>query len=199
LSWTQTSKKTGEPTVTTTNTKQPFLSDIQELRRRARQQIEKGAVTQDYGLDPQQAIDLLQNALATEIVCVLRYTMHSVAATGIASQGPREEFAEHADEEREHMGQIAERINQLGGIPNFNPEGLASRAASEYGATDLDLVGMIKENLVAERIAIEHYRELVHFFGDKDPTTRTMLEEILSVEEEHANDMQDLLAAHGGN
>jgi bacterioferritin len=183
---------------TTTNSKQPFLSDVQELRRRAREQIEKGAVTQDYALDPKVAIDLLQNALATEIVCVLRYTMHSVAASGIASQGPKEEFAQHADEEREHMGQIAERINQLGGTPNFNPEGLASRSASEYGPNELDLVGMIKENLVAERIAIEHYREVVQFFGDKDSTTRTMLEGILAVEEEHANDMSDLLEAHGG-
>ena len=184
--------------MTTTNSKQPFLSDVKELRRRAREQIDKGAVTQDYALDPNVAIELLQNALATEIVCVLRYTMHSVAATGIASQGPKEEFTQHADEEREHMAQIAERINQLGGTPNFNPEGLASRSASEYGANDLDLVGMIKENLIAERIAIEHYRELVGFFGDKDPTTRIMLEDILAVEEEHANDMSDLLQAHGG-
>jgi bacterioferritin len=184
--------------VTTSNSAQPFLSDIQELRRRAREQIEKGAVTTDYQLDPKQAVDLLQNALATEIVCVLRYTMHSIAATGIASDGPKEEFAEHAEEEREHMGRIAERINQLGGTPNFNPEGLATRAASEYGPGDLDLVGMIKENLVAERIAIEHYRELVRFFGQKDPTTRIMMEEILAKEEEHANDMHDLLVAHEG-
>ncbi|GAC1614099.1 MAG: ferritin-like domain-containing protein [Candidatus Elarobacter sp.] len=184
--------------MTTTNASQPFLSDVKELRRRAREQIEKGAVTQDYALDPKQAIDLLQNALATEIVCVLRYTMHSVAATGISSQGPKNEFAEHADEEHEHMAQIAERINQLGGTPNFNPEGLASRAASQYGSNDLDLVGMIKENLIAERIAVEHYRELIHFFGEKDPTTRSMLEDILAVEEEHANDMSDLLSAHGG-
>jgi len=184
--------------VTTTKNSQPFLSDVQELRRRARQHIEKGALTQDYGLDPKQAIELLQNALATEIVCVLRYTMHSVAATGIASQGPKEEFAQHADEEREHAARIAERINQLGGTPNFNPEGLVTRSASQYGADDLDLVGMIKENLIAERIAIEHYRELVTFFGDKDPTTRTMMEDILAVEEEHANDMSDLLSAHGG-
>jgi bacterioferritin len=184
--------------VTTANNSQPFLSDVKELRRRAREQIEKGAVTQDYGLDPQQAIDLLQNALATEIVCVLRYTMHAVAATGISSQGPKAEFAEHADEEREHASRIAERINQLGGTPNFNPEGLASRSASEYGKDDLDLVGMIKENLIAERIAIEHYRELVRFFGEKDPTSRILMEEILAVEEEHANDMSDLLTAHGG-
>lgn len=179
-------------------TKQPFLTDIKELRNRARKQIEKGAVTSDYGLDPKQSIELLQGALATEIVCVLRYTMHSIAATGIASEGPKDEFAQHAKEERGHMERIAERINQLGGTPNFDPKDLATRAASEYGSSDLDLVDMIKENLIAERIAIEHYRELVQFFGSKDPTTRTMLESILTNEEEHANDMHDLLVAHEG-
>jgi bacterioferritin len=184
--------------VVTTKDSQPFLTDVKELRRRAREQMDKGAVTPDYGLDPKQAVEVLQNALATEIVCVLRYTMHSIAATGINSQGAKDEFAQHAEEEKEHMEQIAERINQLGGTPNFNPEGLASRSASEYGKGELDLVGMIQENLVAERVAIEHYRELVNYFGDKDSTTRTMLEEILSVEEEHANDMADLLSAHAG-
>lgn len=178
---------------------QPFLTDVRELRRRAREQMEKGAVTSDYQLDPRQAVDLLQNALATEIVCVLRYTMHSIAATGISSEGAKDEFAQHAQEEREHMERIAERINQLGGTPNFDPEGLTSRAASQYGGNDLDLLGMLKENLVAERIAIEHYRELIRFFGDKDSTTRVMLEEILATEEEHANDMHDLLVAHQGN
>jgi bacterioferritin len=178
--------------------KQPFLTDIKALRENARKQIEKGAVTQDYELDAEQAIELLQGALATEIVCVLRYTMHAVAATGIASQGPKEEFLEHADEEREHMMLIAERINQLGGTPDFNPKGLETRSASEYGASELNLVEMIKENLIAERIAIEHYRELVGFFGHKDPTTRIMLEGILAMEEEHANDMHDLLVAHEG-
>ncbi len=184
--------------MTNSSTAQPFLTDVQELRRRAREQIDKGALTQDYGLDPKQAIELLQNALATEIVCVLRYTMHSIAATGIASQGPKSEFTQHADEEREHAARIAERINQLGGTPNFDPEGLAMRSASQYGASDIDLAGMIKENLIAERIAIEHYRELIHFFGERDSTTRIMMEEILAVEEEHANDMSDLLVAHGG-
>lgn len=184
--------------MTTRKNGQPFLTDIKELRRRAREQIEKGAVTQDYELDPKQAIALLQNALATEIVCVLRYTMHSVAATGISSEGPKNEFAAHAQEERGHMEQIAERINQLGGTPNFDPEGLVTRSASQYGASDLDLVGMIKENLVAERIAIAHYRELIGFFGTKDSTTRVMLEGILAMEEEHANDMHDLLVAHEG-
>jgi bacterioferritin len=178
--------------------KQPFLTDIKALREHARKQIEKGAVTPDYELDAEQAIDLLQGALATEIVCVLRYTMHAVAATGIASQGPKEEFLEHAEEEREHMMLIAERINQLGGTPDFNPKGLEMRSASEYGPQELNLVEMIKENLIAERIAIEHYRELVRFFGQKDPSTRIMLEGILAMEEEHANDMHDLLVAHEG-
>jgi bacterioferritin len=177
---------------------QPFVTDVAALRKRAREHIENGAVTDDYGLDPKQAIELLQGALATEIVCVLRYTMHAVAATGIASEGPKDEFAQHAKEERQHMEWIAERINQLGGVPNFNPEGLASRATSEYGKSELNLVGMLKENLIAERIAIEHYRELITFFGLKDPTTRTMLEKILAMEEEHANDMHDLLVAHEG-
>ncbi len=185
-------------TTATENKSQPFLTDVKELRRRAREQIDKGAVTQDYGMDPKQAIDVLQHALASEIVCVLRYTMHAVAATGIASSGAKAEFMEHANEERQHMEQLAERINQLGGTPNFNPDGLTSRAASQYGPDDLNLVGMIKENLIAERIAIEHYRELVRYFGDKDPTSRILLEGILAVEEEHANDMHDLLVAHEG-
>jgi len=184
--------------VTTTNNAQPFLTDVKELRRRAREQIEKGAITPNYELDPKQSIEMLQTALATEIVCVLRYTMHSVAATGIASEGPKDEFAEHASEEREHAEWIAERINQLGGTPNFNPEGLASRSASQYGPNELNLVEMIKENLIAERIAIEHYRELIRYFGEKDPTSRILMERILAVEEEHANDMHDLLVAHEG-
>ena len=178
-------------------TSQPFLSDITELRRRAREQIERGAVTQNYGGDVAQAIDLLQTALATEIVCVLRYTMHNVAAVGIDSESVKQEFAEHAKDERKHMEMIAERINQLGGTPNFDPAGLHSRSATEYGHAE-KLIDMIKENLVAERIAVEHYRELIRFFGEKDPTTRVMLEGILAQEEDHANDMHDLLVAHEG-
>jgi bacterioferritin len=175
----------------------PFLSDVKTLRQRARQHLEDGAVTITYGGDPQKTIDLLQTVLATEIVCVLRYTMHSIAASGISSQGVKAEFAEHAKEEHEHALQVAERITQLGGTPNFNPEGLASRSASQY-VEGANLVDMIKENLVAERIAVDHYRELVRYFGDDDPTTRTMLEGILAVEEEHADDMHDLLVAHEG-
>jgi bacterioferritin len=144
-----------------------------------------------------QTIDILQSVLATEIVCVLRYTMNAVAAAGISSESVKKEFDEHAKEEQEHMRKAAERINQLGGRPNFNPEGLASRAASQY-ADAHNLVEMIRENLVAERIACEHYRELIRFFGDKDVTTRVMLEGILANEEEHANDMHDLLVSHEG-
>ncbi len=180
-----------------TSVKQPFLSDITELRRRAKEQIERGPVTQNYEGDVQHAIDLLQTALATEIVCVLRYTMHYVAAVGIDSDSVKEEFAEHARDERKHMEAIADRINQLGGTPNLDPEGLATRSATEYGNAQ-NLVDMIKENLVAERIACEHYRELVRYFGEKDPTTRVMLEGILAQEEDHANDMHDLLVAHEG-
>jgi bacterioferritin len=177
--------------------KQPFLTDVQELRRRAREHMEDGAVTDVYGADAKQAIEILQSALATEIVCVLRYTMHAITATGIASDGPKEEFAQHATEEQQHMMQIAERINQLGGLPNFNPEGLVSRAATQYTEHG-NLVEMLRENLVAERIAVEHYTEMIRFFADKDPTTRVMLEGILTQEEEHANDMHDLLVAHEG-
>jgi len=176
---------------------QPFLTDVKTLRERARQHLEKGAVTETYGGDVQQTIDILQAVLATEIVCVLRYTMHAVAATGIASDSVKEEFSEHAAEEQQHMMQVAERINQLGGKPNFNPEGLATRSASQYAEGE-NLVDMIKENLVAERIAVDHYRELIRFFGDRDPGTRVMLEGILLKEEEHANDMHDLLVAHEG-
>jgi len=176
---------------------QPFITDVQTLRDRARASLEKGAITPTYQGNVEKAIDILQAVLATEIVCVLRYTMNAVTATGISSEGVKEEFDEHAKEERDHMRRVAERINQLGGTPNFNPEGLASRAASQYVET-ADLVEMIKENLIAERIACEHYRELIRYFGEKDPTTRVMLESILTNEEEHANDMHDLLVAHQG-
>jgi bacterioferritin len=176
---------------------QPFVSDIKELRRRAKEQIERGAVTQNYGGDVQQTIDLLQTALATEIVCVLRYTMHNIAAVGIDSESIRSEFAEHARDEQQHLEQIANRINQLGGTPNLNPEGLATRSATLYGNAE-KLIDMIKENLIAERIAVEHYRDLIRFFGENDPTTRVMLEGILAQEEDHANDMHDLLVAHEG-
>jgi bacterioferritin len=175
----------------------PFLTDVKTLRDRARKNIGTGAVTFTYKGNAQRTIDILQSVLATEIVCVLRYTMHAVAATGISSEGVKAEFAQHAKEEADHMKQVAERINQLGGKPDFNPEGLNTRAASEYGTAG-NLIEMIKENLIAERIAVDHYRELVRYFGNNDPGTRTMLEGILMVEEEHANDMHDLLVAHEG-
>lgn len=175
----------------------PFLTDVQQLRAKARASIEQGAVTPDYQGDVKQTIEILQTVLATEIVCVLRYTMNAVAATGLSSDSVKEEFDEHAKEEQEHMRAVAERINQLGGTPNFNPEGLATRSASQYSEA-ASLVDMIKENLIAERIACEHYRELIRFFADKDPTTRVMMERILTNEEEHANDMHDLLVTHDG-
>jgi bacterioferritin len=180
-----------------TKTEQPFLTDVKQLRERARASIRDGAVTPNYEGDVKQAIEILQNVLATEIVCVLRYTMNAVAASGLSSDSVKAEFDEHAGEEQKHARQVAERINQLGGTPNFNPEGLATRSASQY-ANATTLIEMIKENLIAERIACEHYRDLIRYFADKDPTTRVMMESILSKEEEHANDMLDLLAAHQG-
>jgi bacterioferritin len=177
--------------------KKPFLTDVTELRKRARAHIEKGAITENYTGDVEQAIDILQNVLATEIVCVLRYTSHAIAAVGIDSESVKEEFMEHAAEEQGHMQKVAERINQLGGKPNFNPAGLDTRSASEYGSAE-HLIDMIKENLIAERIAVEHYRDLIRYFAENDPTTRIMLEGILTNEEEHASDMHDLLVAHEG-
>jgi len=175
----------------------PFLSDIEALRDRARQHLEDGAVTPAYRGDPAKTIEILQAVLATELVCVLRYSMHAVAAQGLNSSGPKAEFAEHAREEQEHAMEVAERIVQLGGTPDFNPDTLTARSASQY-AQGADLVDMIREDLIAERIAVEHYRELVRYFGEDDPTTRLMLERILAVEEEHADDMHDLLVAHQG-
>ncbi len=175
----------------------PFITDVKQLRERARASIEKGAVTPAYKGDVQQTIDILQSVLATEIVCVLRYTMNAIAATGISSDSVKAEFEQHAKEEQGHAREVAERINQLGGNPDFNPEGLSSRSASQY-VVGANLVEMIKENLIAERIACEHYRELIRYFGDNDITTRVMMEGILSNEEEHANDMHDLLVAHEG-
>jgi bacterioferritin len=176
----------------------PFLSDVMTLRSRAREHLETGALGTTYVGDPAKTVDILQSVLATELVCVLRYTNHALMALGIHSEGPKAEFAAHAKEEQEHMMAVAERISQLGGEPNFNPEGLLSRSASEY-KTGGNLVDMIKENLIAERIAVDHYRELIRYFGEDDPSTRRMLEWILTVEEEHAEDMHDLLVAHQGS
>ena len=153
---------------------QPFLSDVKTLRARAKQHIETGAVTDTYEGDVKVTIDILQAVLATEIVCWLRYTQHSIMATGLSSESVKNEFAVHAKEEQGHAMQVAERINQLGGNPDFNPQTLTGRSAAEYQTGDT-MVEMIKENLIAERIAIDHYRELIRYFADKDPTTRVMI------------------------
>jgi bacterioferritin len=172
---------------------QPFASDIKTIRDRARKHIEEGAITGAYKADSQQVVKVLNEALATELVCVLRYKRHYFAAQGIDSDPVRAEFLEHANEESEHADKVAQRIVQLNGEPNFQPEGLATRSHSQYVEGD-DLVSMIKEDLVAERIAIETYSEIVRWLGDGDPTTRRVIEEILAKEEEHAEDLVSLLA-----
>ena len=169
-----------------------FLTDIQTLRKRAREHIEKGAVTAGYTANLETVIRILNEALATEIVCVLRYKRHYYMATGIHAQAVAAEFLEHAGEEQAHADQIAERITQLGGAPNFNPDGLTSRSHAEYVEGE-SLVDMIKEDLVAERIAIDSYREMAQYFGDRDSTTRGMIERILAMEEKHADDLVNLL------
>ena len=170
----------------------PALTPTAELRERARQRVMEGAITANYDLDPQQVIGMLQQALATELVCVLRYRRHYYVAKGIKARFAATEFKEHSDEEAAHADSIAERIVQLGGDPDFNPQGLLERSHAQYHAGK-DLADMITEDLVAERIAIESYREMVKFIGERDPTTRRMLEEILAMEEEHADDLTDLL------
>ena len=169
-----------------------FLSDVATLRQRARQHIEEGAVTSNYGLDAPTVCKVLNEALATEIVCVLRYKRHYYMAKGIHSESVKSEFLEHAKEEQEHADSIAERIVQLGGEPDFNPDGLSSRSHAQYDASE-GLRRMLKEDLVAERIAIESYREIAQWLGDSDSTTRKLMEEILAAEEEHADDLVSLL------
>lgn len=171
-----------------------FISNVEEIRQRARKKIEDGAMTLDYQLNPEEAISILNEALATEIVCVLRYRFHYFMASGIHSAAVKEEFLQHANEELGHADQIAERIKQLGGKPEMNPAIVAEKSHSDYaeGAT---LSEMLKEDLIAERIAIETYREIIHYFGEKDPTSRRMMENILAVEEEHADELADLLFA----
>ena len=175
---------------------QPFVADIEAIRRRAREQIEMGSVTPNYGGDIGAAVQLLNDALATEIVCVLRYTFHYVTADGFNSESVKKEFGEHAHDEQQHALRIAERIDELGGKPDFSPQGL-SHARSDY-VEGRNLVDMIREDLVAERIVIEIYREMIRYFGEKDPVSRRMLEDILAQEEDHATDMHDLLVAHQG-
>jgi bacterioferritin len=171
-----------------------LLTDVQTLRQRARQNIDDGSVTAGYSADREIVLKLLNDSLATELVCVLRYRRHYFMARGIHSQSVAQEFLDHSNEEQGHADQIAERIVQLGGAPDFDPQGLASRSHAEYVESD-SLVGMIRENLVAERIAIDSYREIIQYLGTQDPTTRRLMEEILAVEEEHADELADLLVS----
>lgn len=173
-----------------------FLSDVKELRERARRHIEAGAVTEGYRADRDTVLKLLNTALATELVCVLRYRRHHFTATGIHAQAVAAEFMEHAQEEQEHADRLAARIVQLGGEPDFAPDGLSARSHSEYVEGD-DLASMIQEDLVAERIAIESYAEMIRYIGENDPTTRRILEEILAKEEEHAEELQTLIEELG--
>jgi bacterioferritin len=171
-----------------------FISNLAEIRRRAREHVLEGAVTPGYRADRDKVIAMLQEALATELVCVLRYKQHYFVAKGIQAEPTAQEFAEHAAEEQEHADRIAQRITQLGGEPDFSPSGLAERSASEY-AEGKTLVQMIEDNLIAERIAIDTYHAAIAFVGEKDSTTRRLLEDVLAKEEEHATELADLLSA----
>jgi bacterioferritin len=175
---------------------QPFLTDIQTIRARARRHIEAGAVTENYGADQATVIRLLNEALATEIVCTLRYKRHYFMAQGPTSGAIAAEFLEHAREEEAHADSIASRIVQLGGEPDFSPDGLAVRSHAEY-VEGTSLLDMVREDLVAERVAIESYREMINYLGTGDTTTRRLLEEILAAEEEHAEDLASLIAEFG--
>lgn len=172
--------------------KKPFLTDIQTIRARARKHVLEGAVTDGYKADRSKVIEILNEALATEIVCVLRYTSHYYLASGIHAQAIKAEFKAHAAEEQGHANRIAERITQLNGEPNFSPVGLHTRAHSEFATGD-SLVEMIQEDLIAERIAIDTYREIVQYLGNDDPSSRAMMEDILANEEEHAEDLKTML------
>ena len=173
-------------------TKKSTLTDVKTLRKQARQHIEEGAVTSGYSADRKAVLKMLNDALATEIVCVLRYLRHHFMATGIESKSIADEFMLHSNEEQGHADLLAERIVQLGGEADFSPDSLSSRSHAEYIEADT-LVKMIKEDLIAERIAIDSYREMIQYVGDQDPTTRRMLEAILAVEESHAEELADLL------
>lgn len=174
----------------------PFLTDIKTLRERARKHIENGAVTEGYSADRETVVKLLNEALATELVCVLRYKRHYFMASGINAESVAAEFLQHANEEQGHADLIARRIVQLKGEPNFNPDGLLTRSHAEY-VEGTSLIDMIKEDLVAERIAIDSYRDMINYFGTDDPTSRRMLEGILAMEEEHADDLVSLLEKMG--
>ena len=175
---------------------QPFLTDVKTIRERARRHIEEGAVTANYGADKDTVIRLLNEALATEIVCTLRYRRHYFMAKGLTSAAVAAEFLEHAKEEQEHADRFADRIVQLGGEPNFSPEGLSARSHAEYVEGE-SLIEMIREDLVAERIAIESYRDMITYIGAGDPTTRRLIEQVLAVEEEHAEDLLSLIEGMG--
>lgn len=174
--------------------KPPFLNDVAALRKRARQHIADGSVTAGYSADREIVLKLLNDSLATELVCVLRYRRHHFMARGINSQAIGQEFLDHSNEEQGHADQIAERIVQLGGAPDFAPEGLATRSHAEYVEGD-SLSSMISEDLVAERIAIDSYRAVIQYLAEQDPTTRRMIEAILAVEEQHADELADLLVS----
>lgn len=175
-----------------------FALDISDIQARARKNLDQGPLTEAYGADRERVVEVLNDALATEIVCVLRYRSHHFLATGLAAKSVAEEFMEHAEEEQEHADRIAARIVQLQGVPNFDPASLSKRSHSQYenGAA---LVDLLREDLVAERIAIEVYTEIARWLGDADPTTRTLIEQILAVEEEHADDLLSLLGAHSAS
>jgi bacterioferritin len=177
-------------------TDQPFLTDVKTLRERARKHMEQGAVTAGYKANRDTVVKLLNEALATEIVCTLRYKRHFYMASGINAQSVAAEFQEHATEEQDHADRIAERITQLGGEPDYSPDTLTTRSHAEYVPGET-LTDMIKEDLVAERIAIDSYREMAHYLGHDDPTSRRLLEDILGVEEEHADDLVSLLSQLG--
>ena len=170
-----------------------FRADIEEIRRRALEKMNDGAVTAFYKADREKVIEVLNDVLATETVCTLRYRSHYFMAKGIHASGVEDEFLEHAKEEQEHADRVAKRITELGGTPNLNPEGLATRSHAQYG-NGVQLEDMIREDLIAERIAIATYAEVVRWLGNDDPTTRRMMEELLAKEEEHADDMAKLLS-----
>ena len=170
----------------------PFLSDIEELRRRARQDMDRGAITASYALDLQQAIDILNKVLASELVCVLRYKRHYYMSQGLHAEPIAQEFLQHANDEQLHADQVAVRITQLGGAPDFNPAGMLERSVAQYNEGN-SLIEMIQEDLVAERVVIQWYAEIARWFGDQDPTTKRLMEELLAKEEEHADDLADLL------
>ena len=174
------------------NNKKPFVSDMKAINERARRHMEQGAVTEGYKGDREQVVKLLNEALATEIICVLRYKSHYFLASGIHSESVAQEFLEHANEEQAHADKISKRIVQLQGTPNWSPEGLQTRSHSEF-VQGANLIQMIEENLIAERIAIDTYREMIAYIGDDDPTSRRVLEEVLGQEEEHADELANLL------